>query len=142
LRVECVLLCDAATLREGLLNVLGGGISQTTHPSFPATAQFNVAVRFVLEDDEVEGEHELVVRLDDPDGDAVQQLRARFTAPRPGGWALDEAAVSLPIGLVADLPKEGLYRVQIELDERALASLPLLAQQGEVEQRVVDRPAG
>lgn len=31
MRVDCALLCDAASVREGLLNILGGGITRVTY---------------------------------------------------------------------------------------------------------------
>lgn len=120
------MLCDAATVREGLLNVIGGGISQTTLPAFPGSVQFQVALRVVFEGDELKREpHELQVTLTDPDGGELERLRAEFQVGRVEGWPLDEAAVALPLVIATELSKPGTYQIEATIDGNQLVSLPL-----------------
>ncbi len=44
IRVGAALLCDAATIREGVLNILGGGISLIGFPGFPAPIASTLAI--------------------------------------------------------------------------------------------------
>ena len=44
MRIDTALLCDAATERDGLLNVLGGGITVATRPEFPAPLGMTLAL--------------------------------------------------------------------------------------------------
>ncbi len=66
MRIDCALLCDAATVREGLLHVLGGGIAHAVRPSFPAPAAMSLAVHVWVTQDEATGDHVLAVRSKTP----------------------------------------------------------------------------
>jgi hypothetical protein len=49
IRLDLLILADAATLGEGKLNVLGGAITRLTPPNIPTVVNLAVAVRLLLD---------------------------------------------------------------------------------------------
>jgi hypothetical protein len=129
MRVGCALLCDAAAVREGLLFILGGGLNRVTYPTYPATLDLNLGLLIILESDEMEGDHELVVRIGLAGGQRLAQLTGRFVSHRPSPDA-PEATVPIPVGINLPLPTPGEYVIEVTLDDQPAARLPLYATQG------------
>lgn len=127
MRVECLVLCDSVTVRAGLLYVLGGGLDITTHPRYPATTQLELAVRVIFEREELEDRHIFRVRIIGPDDVVLEDgtMVARREDPVPPGAA--RAAINLPVGIGVELPREGMYRIEVSVDDAVLAALPLEA---------------
>ncbi|MFK4760284.1 DUF6941 family protein [Microbacterium sp. ZW T5_45] len=44
MHVSSLILCDAATVREGLINVIGGGLTYIRRPSYPAPLVCDIAL--------------------------------------------------------------------------------------------------
>jgi hypothetical protein len=117
MRARAALLCDAATVREGLLHVLGGGITRLWRDQLPAA--LNVTMAFMLE---VEQEHlgslvEVGVLIKDPDGDAVIEVNGSL---QPEGGRLEHGEVQLlpmvlPLG-AGGVQRYGRYSAEITLD--------------------------
>lgn len=94
------LLCDFAQVRNGLLYVVGGGITRLWRDEFPAPMGASLAIVFELHQQEVGRPHELAVQVMGPDGENVASVVAGFNA----------AALELELG-------EGLV-VPVSLDLR------------------------
>lgn len=132
--VDCALLCDAATVREGLLNVLGGGVTTTTFDRYPAPLPVTLALR-LSGDSVADFDHAglVVTLLDDSQGveaarlDLPLQLQPSPTPPSPGERV--SIALALPLSGL-ELRNEGRYFVEAVLGE-AKARLPLEARQSE-----------
>jgi hypothetical protein len=65
-------LCDKATIREGLLHILGGGVRVLGRPQLPAS--FDVDLALMLEPEtleEFQGSHDLVITILTEDQDPV-----------------------------------------------------------------------
>jgi hypothetical protein len=126
-RLECALLCDAVTVRESLLHILGGGVSYVTFPRYPAPVNLDVAVRVVFEPEDLSErrDHRLEGRLSAERGQLAHQTFDFATDP--GDM---EAALALPLSVGVMLPAAGHYRFELILDGEPLASLPLEARLG------------
>jgi hypothetical protein len=117
-KITTGLLCDFASVREGLLFVVGGGITRVRRPHYPAALGCSVALLVELHQMELTRPHELEVRVVGPDGEDVGTIKAGFqTAPMTD---LD-IGENLPIPVVLDLraatlPKPGRYNVEASID--------------------------
>ncbi len=63
MQIEAALLCDAATMREGLLHMLGGPISRIWRPQLPAPLGVALAVIVGMDDAERAEPHEIQVTV-------------------------------------------------------------------------------
>ena len=118
MELTTALLCDSAQVREGLLFVLGGGITRVRRTEYPAL--FGAALAAVIELDTIEAERrrtfELVVVGED--GQEVARVAAEIqVGPRghlqPGEKILVPLAVDLH-GVVLTAP--GAYELRVYLD--------------------------
>jgi hypothetical protein len=83
MRTECAVLCDAASVREGLLHLLGAGVTEIAVRGFPARLPVTFAFRVVLESREIRESHTLRLELSDSTtGDVEGEVRSRSNAPR------------------------------------------------------------
>jgi hypothetical protein len=100
MEIAAALLCDAATVREGLLHVLGGAITRVWSPALPAPLRVALAAVIELAQEETALPHELQVEVFDPDGTLIGMVMGGFqTAPNerlePGEHVLVPVALDL-----------------------------------------------
>jgi hypothetical protein len=130
-RVDCALLCDAVTVREGLLHILGGGITRLGRPTYPAPMAVSLALRILLHPSEAGQQHKVRLEIVTQDGEQVGQVDAAFQAERPAAGVLEPGeelavAIPIPLGFFA-LPKPGSYVINILLNGMHQVSLPIRA---------------
>lgn len=123
MRVAAALLCDAASVREGLVHVLGGGLNLLRRHAFPAS--LGVTLVFVPEvpEDEATNNHKVTVRVRERGG-------TEEVARVDGEWAPDSdpehadlpsyVPLVIPLNQVA-VPQPGAYELVLELDEEEVA---------------------
>ena len=132
MRIDCALLCDAATVREGLLHILGAGITRAGRPAFPAPVDLTLALRILVHPTELNRPHELEVRLQGADGEGIGGFVIGFESDNPGGLEPGEH-VSLPLPIVpppdAQLPGPGRYSFEVLIDGVHQATVPFIAHQ-------------
>lgn len=132
MRIDCALLCDFVTVREGLLHILGGGVSRLSRPEFPAPIGVGMAVRVVLHPTEADRTHHLEGRLLAEDGAPVASFAVDFsveldaTQPIRAGEMIP---VAVPV-LMHDrtLPAPGAYSFELLIDGNHHASVPFVAE--------------
>jgi hypothetical protein len=134
MRIDCALLCDAATVREGLLHILGGGVTRINRPEFPAPAGIALALRIVLHRTEAAQPHQARFILQSEDGRPVVEGELTFSTE---GGSLDALMpgeeLSLPISLPfqnVSVPSAGGYSFEILIDGIHQLSVPFLATTG------------
>lgn len=118
MRVDCALLCDAVSAREGLLNILGGGITRLRRPEFPAPLGAGLALRIMLHPTEADREHNLEARLLAEDGEQVGKVEISFGVESKGDVRPGEelaAVFGLPLHTVG-LPRPGAYSFELLID--------------------------
>jgi hypothetical protein len=122
--IASALLCDAATVREGLLHVLGGAITRLWRPELPAP--FGVVLAVVIEatQDELENPHEVHVLIDNVDG-RIGEGMGGFQVPRPdrlepGEHVLLPSVLDLRLAMTASYGKHTLHISVDSEDERDL----------------------
>jgi hypothetical protein len=119
-RVASALLCDAATVREGLLHILGGGITRLHRSEFPAPMQVTLVVQVVLTPTEIQFPHDVSAVIQTEDGDVVVQANGHLDAGEPNPLLEPGESVILP--LVINLhnvvvPRPGGYSIEVSVDE-------------------------
>ena len=124
------MLCDSATVREGLLHVLGGGINRLWRDIFPAQMAATLALLLEIHPTETEMQHTIHIFLQDEDGRRLAEVSADFqvgrntAASRPGENILMPLIVSLQN---MEIPRPGSYSVDIVLDNQHKRSLMVYA---------------
>lgn len=116
-------LCDSATVREGLLHVLGGGITRLWRGGFPAPMKASLALMIEMEASEIHaGEHDMFAMVIGVDG---QPIASSPNIPFGVGENSNdrEPGESLLLPMVIDmagiaLPSPGTYRIALNIDRQ------------------------
>jgi hypothetical protein len=132
MQVTSVMLADSVVVRDGMLNVLGGGINRLTQPSFPARMGASVAL-IIMPDDvaDLKDKHLIEVLVNSASSGVVVEFRLNW----PGIEAGDQPSSPLPsIPIVVptgdiELPAVGLYYLIVKMDGREVRRLEFTAQQ-------------
>lgn len=118
-RIASALLCDAATVREGLLHVLGAGITRLHRTEYPAPMQVTLAAQVVLTPLEVEFPHDVTATVQTEDGDVIVQATGHLEAGPPNPLLEPGESVILPLVMNLDgvmLTKPGGYSIELSVD--------------------------
>ena len=135
MRLDWALLANAAEgPPNGLVYILGAGIDTLWRDQFPAPFGGAMVLRVLSSRIESERTHKVEVYCSDEDGKAVlQQPVVLILPPRtvhsehPQGWDL---AANIVINLAAvAIPRPGLYRFEILIDDQQVRTLPFRAVQ-------------
>lgn len=130
MRVDCALLCDSVTVREGLLHVLGGGITRLGRPEFPAPLMGALALRVMVHPTESDRPHQLEARLQAEDGATIARVDIGFELNPSGSERPGEelpVAFALPLHGVA-IPHVGAYSFELLIDGVHQASIPFFVE--------------
>ncbi len=122
-------LCDAATVREGLLHILGAGITRINRPVYPAPLGAAVAMMLLLGPTESDRDHTLDVSVQSSDGAELAKIEGGFRGDRPPDVESDETvAVPVVLGLHnVEVPGPGSYRIEIVIDGQRMSALAFVA---------------
>lgn len=119
MQVSTALLCDAASVRDGLLFLLGGGLTRLYRPNVPAAMNVSLALTITLHRQEIGRPHELAVDVIDEDGGRVAEIRGAFQVPAaPPSMGVHEeliVPVVLPFTNVG-VPRYGWYSIEVSVD--------------------------
>ena len=125
MRLSTALLADAATVREGLLHVLGGGVTTMGRSSFPAPMDVALALVMHVHPTELGSQHTLRVQVQGADGQFVASADAQWG---PLSVAGDPPLHEIGQPVVLDLrnvplPASGDYSVELLIDNIHQGSL-------------------
>ena len=126
MQVVTALLCDYASVREGLLNILGGGVNRLWRAELPAPLNLSMALMVDLHPQEVGGPHDLQVAVQDDDGRRIIELQGNFQAGQNPDAVIGEHAL-VPFGIdlrPGQVEGYGGYSVEIMIDGEHRHSLP------------------
>lgn len=129
IHLGAAVLCDAATIRENLLQVLGAGISQLVRGNYPAPLGADIALMLYLDGDpdgEVQHRVSGECRLQDKTGEPVFGFEYTLrTTIEPGLGAQSVSAVIPATAL--GLPAPGSYEISIKVDGSQIGVIPFTA---------------
>lgn len=129
-------LCDAATVRENLLHILGGGITRIWRDVYPSPLGMDLAVQLLLHPSEATERHRIRVLLQDDDGQLLAQLDGEFSVGTEGADTRPGELIAVPLVLNLTgfpIPRTGTYSLELLLDNQHARSLAFV---------VVDSPPG
>lgn len=137
MRLDFAVLADAVTVRENLINVLGGGLTRIA--AFPATgsaatpfgpavatgAHFMVGARIFLSRGELGRPHRFESKVSLPDGGELNKMEMQIMIPTQEVPEGEEAnfALAYHVSLGA-IPRLGPYSVDIFLDGVHAKAIP------------------
>lgn len=129
MEVDCALLCDAVTVREGLLNILGGGITRLNRPSYPTQWNGGLALRILVHPTEGGSPHTIQVLMQDEDGSRLSEIQAAFEQMGTSPDIAPGEQLSLPIAIQFDaaIPAPGAYSFEVLIDGHHKVSVPMRA---------------
>lgn len=124
------MLCDFATVREGLLHVLGGGINRLWREKFPAQMGVTLALVLEIHPTEANRQHTMNIVLQDEDGARLAEVNADFQVGRRTETGRRGENIVMPLAISLQqmsIPKEGAYSVEILLDNQHKRTLSVIA---------------
>jgi hypothetical protein len=129
MQIEIFTIADAATIHCGKLNLLGS-FDHLNAPEFPAVHRECCIVTKLRMGDQDSGEHELEVRIIDPDGiSLIEPTKGTFSASiefgKSGHHTLLWNLRKFP------LPKPGVFYIDALVDGTLLSRTPLFVSQTE-----------
>lgn len=122
-------IADSATVENGKVYVLGGGVTVLWRPQFPAPIGVSVVVSFAYNNTEAGTERKFQLQINDADGKALAPpLEGGFMLPErahgvPTSVPL-EAAFAIAIAPIPILPKAGSYVIELLANGNHVRSLP------------------
>ncbi|MEX2268360.1 MAG: hypothetical protein WEA75_06725 [Acidimicrobiia bacterium] len=127
-------MCDAVTVREGLLHILGGGITRMSRPEYPAQLGVALALRVMVHPTEANAPHVVEAILLAQDGDEIGRARIDFELSENATEGLtpgEELSVMLPIPLQQfPIPSADAYSFELLIDGIHQTSVPFTAAVG------------
>ncbi|MDX3294627.1 hypothetical protein PV569_13015 [Streptomyces scabiei] len=117
-------LCDRATIREGLLHILGGGVTQCSL-NLPCPPDLDLAVLVRAENwHEVAGHHALTTTVTHESGQLAGTVHMFWDAPKlaADSGPLPQLPVVVPIRGMT-LANDGDYSVRVEVDQVELITI-------------------
>lgn len=122
MRLAVAVLCDRATVREGLLHILGGGITLLGRPSLPALLDVDFAL--LLQPDnlsEIAGEHTMFVELSEEDGRTIARVELGYRVAV--GDKAPEVFPTIPLAIPLrniSVGKYGRYSLAVSFEENEI----------------------
>lgn len=131
MRLDVALLCDAATVREGLLFILGGGVTRIGRDTYPSPLGVQVAIKVDIDADELkDDEHSLVLILRDAAGTDIGGARGGFKTTADHEAIARGEPVSMCAGVAIQslvVPEPGRYTIDVSVNDEVMATLRFVA---------------
>jgi len=129
--VTCALLCDAATVREGLLHILGGCVNRLVRQQFPAPMGTSLGLALAVHRTEAQTDHQVQIVVQMEDGQRIAEVGAGFQVGEPAEGQLRpgeqiNVPLAVPLGPVG-LPAAGGYSIEVLIDGVHKVSVPFWA---------------
>lgn len=131
-------LCDRATVREGLLHILGGGVTQTSL-ILPSAPDLDLALLFQAERlNDMAGRHALSIQVDHEDGTHIGTAELIWEAPvieNADALPTPQPEVQLPIvvplrGMI--IQNQGQIHVRAAVDGNPVAEVSFVVTKAEL----------
>ncbi len=128
MRLDSFLIADNATVADGKLYVHGGGITRINALSLPLAMSLTVAVRLLVEEDEIGTTKRLTLAVTDPDGSSMlppAPIDLPIERPGPDMLPDEEMLLQMTVGMALQFTRGGTYHFKLTIDEEVLRDLRL-----------------
>lgn len=128
MKVTAILLADHASVREGLLHVIGAGITRIAREPFPARLDVSLALVLQTSDEsDLMAGHSLKISIAEsfPGGDGQMVASANVELVIPEGSIISGPNYQLPVVVpiqAVPVPGAGVYVIKVYLDGDLAAS--------------------
>lgn len=117
MRIDFLLVADAAEVVNGKLYMLGGGWDLFHSPVFPTVTRIGIAAGILFETQELDQIHRVVVRISEIGGrDLLSPLEAEIR-PKPRPVKTEAARSIIALNPSLQIPGVGLYEVKVAIRE-------------------------
>lgn len=116
-------VCDAASIREGLLNVLGSGISRIGRATFPAEFTSTIAVQLLIEDSDLTEDFTVRIELVGENGEDRGVPSYEEVFGQPIGLEAPDEPFTIPLVLSGGphIPSSGRYKLVLFVNKHEVA---------------------
>ena len=126
-RLDALILCDFAQIREGLLFVQSGGLTRLVAPALPTGFGCHVAAMVYMPPHEAVEAHHMVMKVKSADtAQIVATINVELhEVPRPAGLLPGEGRqvpVVVPMKKIV-FPAPGRYDLQVDIDHEIAGDL-------------------
>jgi hypothetical protein len=128
MKLRSFLLADAASVRESLLFMLGGGVSLVLRDTYPSSLPLFVVLSLELERSEVGSRIPLTITLVDPKGDTLGSTEAEFEILLDQNEAADPAVpimTHFTLRLPGAVQGSGVHHVNVSVGDLIPPPWPL-----------------
>lgn len=131
MKLHMAALCDRATIREGLLHILGAGVTQCSL-ILPGPPDLDLALLIRAESwRELAGRHSLATTVTHENGTAAGSVEMSWEAPEidPASQQdkpMPQLPIVVPIRSIA-LTEEGRHHVRIDIDGQEMFTVEFVA---------------
>jgi hypothetical protein len=138
-KLSIATFCDRATVREGLLHVLGAGVTRVTVRP-PSALPIDLALIVSAQAEDV-GKHELSIVFSRDAGERFGEIKAQWIVSKDQFESEPVAVLPLTIPLHSFGPaKAGLLRAEIALDGNSVDTMQLVVRYAEPEVEQPEHP--
>ena len=118
MKLEWLIVADAAQIADGKLYLLGGGWTVlTVNTGFPVVKPLAVAVAFSVPWEETNQRQKVEIEIADEDGQTLARLDGAVEVGRPPGIPHgQDQRVQVPLEALLQFPRPGTYVVMVRID--------------------------
>lgn len=123
-RLQAIMLCDHANVREGMLSVLSAGISRAGLQAYPGSLPAYLALLIYIPPDRVELAHECDVKLKYPD--TASEIAAINIAFHSQAKVFNGEGITIPLALPVHpivFTRHGQVDVQVSVNNHHVGEL-------------------
>jgi len=126
-RLDALILCDFAQVREGLLFVQSGGLTRLMTRKLPATFNCHVAMLVAVSPDVALDEHNVVMRIKHaPSATALATVKVDLHPPASTGGLMPGESRIVPVVVplsTITFRSEGVHDLQVSIDDHLASDL-------------------
>jgi hypothetical protein len=131
MKVDWVILANAAEVRDGMVNVISGGWNVAARPSYPSMFFGAIAARLLFEPAEARTPHTLRVSVLDSQGQVLAQVPLEVPPPPQPPPDPTPVGFEMPLTIASNLtgvtiPAPGVYYVSLAVDGLEQRKIPMV----------------
>ncbi|MFD4275072.1 hypothetical protein R2B67_17990 [Streptomyces cyaneofuscatus] len=135
MKLNMAVLCDRATVREGLLHILGAGVTRCSL-ALPGAPDLDLAILLQGEGlDDLAGRHTMTVEIKDSEGQGVGRAELGWDGPTVDPSAAEDLIPQLPVAIpirAIQFTNPGEHTVTVAVDGHELTRLSVFITKAEI----------